>query len=81
MRHVHRHGRDGQASPTKDAAQSASAVQHQYQDVGDTQHLADAAMTSQNKYEPLQQHYLHLPELRNAIAPYCQLTSPENGRK
>jgi len=38
-------------------------------------------MTSQNKYEPLQQHYLHLPELRNAIAPYCQLTSPENGRK
>lgn len=58
-------------SSTKDAA--VSTEQHQYQNVGDIEQAGDA-VTSPNDYQSLQRHHLHLPELRNAVAAYCQLT-------
>jgi len=56
--------------PTKDVA--ASTEQHQ--NAGDVEHRGDAAVTPQNNYQSLQRHHLHLPQLRTAIAAYCQLT-------
>jgi len=68
---IHRHHRE-KPKPSKAAA--ASAEQHQYQN-DDVDHAAGQVATTENEYEGLQLHYLHLPQLRNAIAAYCELTS------
>lgn len=67
-----RHRRE-KPNPTK-AAAAASTEQHQYRN-GDVEHATGHAATSENEYQGLQRHYLHLPQLRNAIAAYCELTS------